>query len=163
MQKSSFSPIIPYNPKVIILGSLPGDLSIASNEYYAHPQNRFWKILGNIFTMPTSGYAAKLQILETKQIALWDICKTADREGSMDTDIKAVVPNDILLLLKTYPTIRHIFFNGQKASHLFKKHILQPIPIPQLTLPSTSPANARYSITLLTDIWGEAFRNHLNK
>jgi len=154
MLKQSFSPILPQSPCILILGSLPGDLSIAAHQYYAHPQNRFWKILFHLFDEPFSiDYQNRKDLLLKNHIALWDVCGSATRKGSMDVDIKEVSPNGILQLLVEYPTIQRVFFNGQKAAHLFDRHFERTPEILFQTLPSTSPANAQYSFERLLEEW----------
>ncbi len=154
MLKQSFSPILPENPTILILGSLPGDLSIAEHQYYAHPQNRFWKILFHLFDEPFStDYHKRKDLLIKNHIALWDVCSSAIRKGSMDVDIKEVSPNTILQLLVEYPTIRRVFFNGQKAASLFDRHLERKPDILFQTLPSTSPANAQFNFSRLLEQW----------
>lgn len=154
MLKHSFQPIIPKNPKVLILGSLPGDLSIAKNEYYAHPQNRFWKVLFQLFNAAlTADYTEKITFLEEKDIALWDVCHSAIRPGSMDTAITEVIPNNIPELIKQSPHLQIIAFNGQKAEKLYDKYFERLSHITYLTLPSTSPANAQFKIDRLIEYW----------
>lgn len=154
MLKQSFPPIISQNANILILGSLPGDLSISKNEYYAHPQNRFWKVLFALFEKPYStDYSEKVQLLHDQKIALWDVCASAHRPGSMDIDITNVIPNDINYLLLQNTTIKTIIFNGQKAQKLFDKHFDKQQNIKYITLPSTSPANAQFSIDKLLVHW----------
>lgn len=154
MQKQSFEPIIPNVPQILILGSLPGDLSIAEHQYYAHPQNRFWKILFHLFEKDfQKDYKQRLAFLEQHHIALWDVCATAVRPGSMDSDISEVMPNDIPTLLAKYPSISHIYFNGQKAQKLHDQYLEKDPSRHYYTLPSSSPANARFSFDKLLLSW----------
>lgn len=154
MLKQSFAPIIPSNPKILVLGSLPGDLSIAKDQYYAHPQNRFWKILFTLFEKEFStDYLDRVELLKTNRIALWDVCASAIRPGSMDTAITEVIPNTIDQLLIENPTIRSIFFNGQKAQKLFEKYFVKQQSLNYQTLPSTSPANAQFTFEKLLAHW----------
>lgn len=154
MYKQSFDAIIPHDSQLLILGSLPGDLSIANDQYYAHPQNRFWKILFSLFKEEySSTYSQRIAFLHRHHIALWDVCATAIRPGSMDTAISDVVPNAIPQLLHQHPTIRHIFFNGQKAQKLFDKLLDRDPLLRYHTLPSSSPANAQFSLQKLTEQW----------
>lgn len=154
MLKQSFAPIIPCNPRILILGSLPGDLSIAKDQYYAHPQNRFWKILFALFEKEFStDYNERITLLEGNQIALWDVCASAIRPGSMDTSITEVIPNPINQLLQDNPTIQTILFNGQKAQKLFDKYFSKQEDLIYITLPSTSPANAQFTLDKLLLHW----------
>ncbi|MGO3307397.1 MAG: DNA-deoxyinosine glycosylase, partial [Sphingobacterium sp.] len=123
MFKKSFPPIIAHDPRVLILGSLPGDRSLIENQYYAHPQNRFWPMMTAFLNgNHDANYNERVDLLQKNGICLWDVCKSAKRAGSMDTDILQEVPNDIALLLDQYPSISSILFNGQKAQQLFDRH-----------------------------------------
>ncbi len=149
----SFKPSIDNNSKILILGSMPGVKSLEEQQYYSHPQNRFWKVMGSICNEPKLSeldYETKLQILLNNNIALWDTIKSCKREGSLDSDIENEKPNDIRKLLKKYPNIQTIYLNGNKSYSAFKKYF--PDFLEKYTcnkMPSTSPANARYSLMLL--------------
>ncbi len=154
MLKQSFAPIIPSQPRILILGSLPGDLSIAKDQYYAHPQNRFWKVLFSHFEREfTTDYSEKIALLHQQQIALWDVCASAIRPGSMDTAITEVIPNAIDQLLAEHPSITTVIFNGQKAQKLFEKYFDKLEHIQYVTFPSTSPANAQFNLERLLLQW----------
>lgn len=154
MLKGSFPPIVPSQPSVLILGSLPGDLSLEKQQYYAHPQNRFWKILFEIFNRSYSlSYHDRVELLHRHHIALWDICQQAERKGSMDINISQVIPNPITAFLANHRSINTVIFNGQKAQKLFEKHFNKPQNIQFITLPSTSPANAQFSFETLVSLW----------
>ncbi len=132
----------------MILGSLPSVASVGQQQYYAHPQNAFWRIIEALFTQgQTLNYAQRIALLKQHRIALWDVIASAKREGSLDSAIEAasVVPNDIVGLLNIFPSIHGIYLNGASATTLFKRHIAKQLPrrIHIVTLPSTSPANAR--------------------
>ncbi|MFZ4860555.1 DNA-deoxyinosine glycosylase [Sphingobacterium sp. Mn56C] len=156
MLKRSFPPIVAPNARILMLGSLPGDLSLRQQEYYAHPQNRFWKILSQLAHRPEpNSYQQKIALLAAMDIALWDVCHSALRPGSMDTAITEVEVNAIPALLERYPGIKHVFFNGQKAEKLYRQY-LPPLPhISYHTLPSSSPANAQFSLPKLISIWAQ--------
>ena len=157
MDKKSFKPIIPSQPKILILGSLPGDLSIAINQYYGHPRNRFWKILFDLYNKEHQmEYEERINFAITNQIAIWDVAYSAFRPGSMDVDIKDVVPNAIDELIINYPTIKKVIFNGKKAEQMFNQFFERKEDIEYYVLPSTSPANASYSYDKLYSIWEEA-------
>ena len=157
MDKKSFEPIISSQPQLLILGSLPGDLSIAAHQYYAHPRNRFWKLLFDVFNGEYQmDYSARIEFALSHQIAIWDVAYSAFRPGSMDVDIKNVVPNAIDELLITYPTIKKVIFNGKKAAQMFNQFFGRKENIDYYVLPSTSPANASYSYDELYSIWEEA-------
>ena len=153
----SFKPSIDNNSKVLILGSMPGAKSLEEQQYYAHPQNRFWKVMGHICNEPNLqefDYHIKLQILLNNSIALWDTIGSCKREGSLDSDIQNETPNDIRKLLKKYPNIQTICLNGNKSYSAFKKSfpdLLEKYNCHKM--PSTSPANARYSLDKLIEEW----------
>lgn len=138
---------------------MPGVKSLEQQQYYAHPQNRFWKLMGllcddnNLYQLEYKGRLAKL--LENK-IALWDVISSCDRNGSMDSDIQNETPNDFKLLLNEYKNIEKICFNGNKAYLLFKKFFPEFLSSYDCQkLPSTSPANARFNIDDLYMEWKE--------
>lgn len=152
----SFKPSIDENSKILILGSMPGIKSLEEQQYYAHPQNRFWKVIGkcckyeNLYKL---NYSDKLKILLDNKLALWDVIKSCNRIGSLDSNIQNEKPNNILRLLKDY-NIEKICLNGNKSYSAFKKYfpeILQQYKC--YKLPSTSPANARYSLDKLYEEW----------
>ena len=153
----SFKPSININSKVLILGSMPGVKSLEEQEYYAHPQNRFWKVMAHICKVQNLqylDYPQKLEILLDNNIALWDTIKTCNRNGSLDSDIQNETPNNIKSLLKKFPNIKVICLNGNKAYSAFKKYF------PDLfdkyncyKMPSTSPANAKYTLEKLIQEW----------
>ena len=108
MIKQSFLPIIAQEPRILILGSLPGDLSLEMNQYYGHPRNRFWKIMFTMFDEEFSNdYQIREKLIQNNHLALWDVAYSATRKGSMDVDIKDVVPNKIEEMLQKNPSIRN--------------------------------------------------------
>ena len=155
----SFAPSIDNNSRLLILGSMPGVKSLEEQQYYAHPQNRFWKVMGAICdepNLPKFDYNLKLKTLLNNNIALWDTIKSCKREGSLDSDIQNETPNDIRTLLKKYTNIKTICLNGNKSYSAFKKYfpdLLEKYNCRKM--PSTSPANARYKINDLYTKWKE--------
>ncbi len=153
----SFKPSIDINSKILILGSMPGVKSLDAQQYYAHPQNRFWKVMGVICNepkLPKFDYDLKLKTLLKNNIALWDTIKSCKRKGSLDSDIQNETPNDIKGLLKKFPNIKTICLNGNKSYSAFKKYfpdLLEKYNYHKM--PSTSPANARYSLNKLIMEW----------
>ena len=148
---------IDNDSKILILGSMPGVKSLEEQQYYAHPQNRFWKVMGHICNEPNLqgfDYHIKLQILLNNNIALWDTIESCKREGSLDSNIQNEKPNDIKDLLKKHPNIQTICLNGNKSYSAFKKYfpdLLEKYNCHKM--PSTSPANARYSLDILMREW----------
>lgn len=156
--KTSFPAIEPPKARVLILGSIPGDRSIAENQYYGHPRNRFWKMLAYLTGSETpDDYSAKKELLYANQITLWDVAQQAIRKGSMDSDIKNAVPNDIRELLERNPGIKTIGFNGKKAEALFDKFFEREKGMTYRSLPSTSPANAGITFDSLCGQWAVLF------
>lgn len=153
----SFDPIINKNSKILILGSMPGIKSLEAQEYYAHPQNRFWKVIGTIFNtknLDKQKYKNKTEILLKNNIALWDTINYCTREGSLDSAIENEKPNDLDSLLNHYPNIKTICLNGNKAYVLLKKYFPKLFEkYSTIKLPSTSPANAKWTIEKLTAEW----------
>ncbi len=137
---SSFPPIISERSKILILGSVPGVKSLEMQQYYAHPQNQFWKIIFEIFEEDfTADYQKRTEIIRKNNIALWDVIDTCEREGSLDTKIRNEEHNDILKILREHPNIKAVFCNGQKSFKNLKKIFGKEAEIPALVLPSTSP------------------------
>lgn len=137
---SSFPPIVFNDSKILILGSVPGVKSLEMQEYYAHPQNKFWKILFEIFDEKLiTNYQEKLEFLKRHKIAVWDVIDSCEREGSLDTKIKDEESNDILQLLNDYPNIKAVFCNGGKSFKTLQKIVGKNFEIPIYLLPSTSP------------------------
>lgn len=153
----SFSPIIDKKCKVLILGSMPGVKSLTEQQYYAHPYNRFWRLMCLLLDEDISlnDYVAKTAMLLKHDIALWDTLAYCEREGSLDSDINAEIPNDIIGLLNDYQGITTIICNGGKAGSAFKKYFIKQISkdIKVYYLHSTSPANARMTLDALAEEW----------
>ena len=138
---SSFPPIVSKDSKILILGSVPGIKSLEMQEYYAHPQNKFWKILFEIFQEDfTLNYFEKLNFLQRNHIAVWDVIDSCERKGSLDTEIRNENHHNIVQLLEDFPSIKVIFCNGQKSFRTLGKILPQDFKIPIFVLPSTSPA-----------------------
>lgn len=155
----SFLPSIDEKSEILILGSMPGVKSLEEQQYYAHPQNRFWKLMGKICNannLPELSYQKKLQILLKNKIALWDVIKSCNRNGSLDSNIKNEIPNDISELLTQFPNIKIICLNGNKSFSAFKKHFPKLIEKYNChKMLSTSPANARYKLEELYKEWSK--------
>jgi TDG/mug DNA glycosylase family protein len=151
--KKGFPPIADKKAKVLILGSMPGEESLRKNEYYANPKNAFWRIMAALFGSGRDlSYKEKARILKENKIALWDVMKSCERRGSLDSAIKdsAIVENDFVSFYRGHPNIRYVFFNGAKAEMEYKKRVMPRLSdvakrIAYCRLPSTSPAMARLS------------------
>lgn len=142
---AGFPPVVGPGARILILGTLPGAASLKQQQYYAHPQNAFWKILERLFPIPAKApYIERCESVKKAKLAIWDVCHSACRPGSLDSAIHAdsVIANNIPGLLASYPEIELIAFNGNTAATLFKKHIKTSLLTDTVTLPSTSPAHA---------------------
>lgn len=158
--KSSFLPVIDSRAKVLVLGSLPGDASLAAQEYYAFKQNAFWRIMEELFAIDISlAYELRLTELQKNRIALWDVIAKGERKGSLDTaiDNASLVANNFEDLLSQYPGIRFICLNGRSVETLFNRHVKKKQVIPSdvtiHVMPSTSPANARMRFEEKLERW----------
>lgn len=118
----SFAPVIDKHSRILILGSMPGRKSLAENQYYANPHNQFWSIIYAMFGVSLdTGYEQKLSFIKSRGIALWDVIKNCQREGSLDSHIKNETVNDFERLFREYPELKYIFFNGSKAYETFQR------------------------------------------
>lgn len=152
-QIHTIDPVFDENSQVLILGSFPSVKSREGNFFYHHPQNRFWRLLALVLnTQPPATIAEKRSLLLSHHIALWDVIAGCNITGSDDSSIRNVQPNDLNRILQAAP-IRKIYLNGGKAYALYKKYLQEDIALPAEKLPSTSPANARYSIEMLRASW----------
>ncbi len=156
----SFPPIETPGARVLILGTMPGIVSLQQQQYYAHPQNAFWKIIGEILGCdPASAYEVRTAALSAAGIALWDVLKCCAREGSLDSDIDldTIVPNDLPAFLASHPHIQKICFNGARAEALYlrrvRPHLAAGAEISHVRLPSTSPANAAMLLAEKVRAW----------
>lgn len=160
---TAFPPVIADTPRLLILGSMPGQRSLARQQYYAHPRNAFWPIIRRFLSIPTGAdYLQCCDYLTAQNIALWDVLAQCVRPGSLDQHIDpaSVVVNDFEALLTRYPSIERILFNGGKAAALFQRHALPELSNPEridlIGLPSTSPANAAMRFEEKYQRWTEA-------
>jgi TDG/mug DNA glycosylase family protein len=149
--KTGLPPLVSGNSKVLILGTLPGDESFRKQQYYSHPDNQFWRIIAAAFNQQLSTeYPDSVAFLHKRGIALWDVLRCANRQGSLDCDIENEAPNDVAAFLSEWPCVKAVFFNGGKACNCFKKHIAKTIPTKLLEsitftqLPSSSPTPGKY-------------------
>ena len=148
-----FPPLFDENAKTLILGSFPSVKSREAMFFYGHPQNRFWKVLSAVFTekLPESIEEKKVLVL-SHHLALWDCIHSCTITGSSDSSVKDVVPNDISEMM-TNSKIDRIFCNGTLSYKMYRKYIFPNTGIEAIKLPSTSPANASYSLDKLITEW----------
>ena len=152
-QKHTIGNIYNKNSKILILGSVPSVKSREQGFFYGHPQNRFWKVLSAILCEPLPKTIDEKRIMLIKNnIALWDVIASCDIVGSSDSSIKNVIPNDLSIILDT-ADIKAIFTNGKTSFNLYNKYILPKTNINPIYLPSSSPANAAFSVERLIDEW----------
>ena len=153
MVEHPIMPVYDENSRILILGSFPSVKSREANFFYGHPQNRFWKVTSKVFGVPEpKTIEEKKAFLLSHGIAVWDVIASCDITGSSDSSIKHVVPNDLSLLLE-HANIRTIFVNGKTAEKYYNKYIKDTIHRDAVCLPSTSPANAAWSLERLVDAW----------
>ena len=146
-------PVYNQESQILILGSFPSVKSREGNFFYHHPQNRFWKILANIYDHePLETISQKKQFLLENHLALWDVIASCEINGSSDSSIKNVTVNDLEKIINQ-STITHIYTNGNLADKLYHRYFDAIIDLPVIKLPSSSPANASYSLEKLIDHW----------
>ena len=139
--KRGLPPIARADAKLLLLGSLPGDASLAAGQYYAHPRNHFWKLLGGVIgqNLTSMDYSDRVAAVQASGVALWDVIGSAQRAGSLDQYIRNEHLNDLRQFVKSLPELRAVAFNGKKAAALAGA-AFDGLPIAILHLPSSSPA-----------------------
>mgnify|MGYP001852899701 CR=1 FL=1 len=152
----NIDPVYSSDSKILILGSFPSVKSRESQFFYAHPQNRFWKVLTALYA-PDGGVELdtvdkKREFLLMNKIAVWDVIQSCEITGSSDSSIKNVKVNDLKRILSA-ANIKAIFSNGATSYNLYMKYCADKLGRPSLKLPSTSPANAAYSLERLIEAW----------
>ena len=156
----TFEPIYNKDSRILILGSFPSVKSRENNFYYGHPQNRFWKVIAGVTDNPVPvSIEEKKELLLNNHIAIWDVIASCSIQGSSDSSIKDVVVNDFTKILAE-SKIQAIYVNGNKAYELYHKYAEPKTGIQAIKLPSTSPANAAWSVERLCENWKQ-IREHL--
>ncbi len=153
-----FDPVFDERSRVLVLGSFPSVLSRENRFYYGNPRNRFWAVLAAAVgepVPPTQDVDAKRSLLLRHGVALWDVVESCDVRGSSDASIRNVVPADVGRVLAVAP-LEHVICNGGTAGRLYRRWLEGRCGMPAEVLPSTSPANASWSLERLTARWGEA-------
>jgi len=156
-----FPPIANRRAETLILGSLPGRKSLQMQQYYAHPYNAFWKIIGALFGADGAlPYERRVKLLTRHRIAVWDVLAAAERPGSLDSSIvhASAQANDFEEFFRAHPRIRRVFFNGRKAEAMYRRFVLPGLPsefagMKYECLPSTSPAHAGMPFARKLDRW----------
>ena len=155
----SFEPIIGRRPRILILGSMPGVASLEAVQYYAHPRNAFWPIMAALFGIDyRADYETRVDELAKQPLILWDTLQACQRSGSLDSniDVKTATANDFADLLRRFPGIRAILFNGATSERYFRQLVLPTLATPEralLRMPSTSPAHAGMSFEQKLAAW----------
>lgn len=155
----SFPPIANPSARTLVLGSMPGVLSLQAQQYYAHPRNAFWPIMGSLYGFDIAlPYTARVEKLKASGLALWDVLHSCSRNGSLDSAIEegSRVPNDFAHFFAQHPHIRLVAFNGSEAEKSFNTYVLPKLSMRDIgfvRLPSTSPAHAARSLAQKTEAW----------
>ncbi len=153
-------PVLDANTRVLVLGSFPGVASLRARQYYGHPQNHFWKILGALWALPLPSlpYEERLAVLLERGLGVWDVYGACERQGSLDADIRHAELNDFAWVQRHCPDLAAIGHNGGE-SYRHARHT-EPLGVPVYKLPSTSPANASWSFDRKLAAWAEVLRRH---
>lgn len=167
---TGFAPVVSGDAKVLILGTMPSVASLARQQYYGHPKNAFWPIMGVLFgAAPELGYQQRKEILMANAIAVWDVLQGCKRLGSLDSNIKpeSIKINDFAAFFAEHEFIEHVFFNGAMAEKLYKKHVLPTLNhrfsyLEYQRLPSTSPAHASLRLEEKIEAW-KVIQRHVVK
>lgn len=151
--KHTFEPVYNEESQILILGTFPSVKSREQNFYYGHPQNRFWRVISNLFEeeIPQT-ILQKKELLLRNHVALWDVIAECDITGSSDSSIRNAVPTDLSVILLHAP-VKRIYANGTKAYDLYMKYTYPVTGLPIIRLPSTSPANAAFGMERLLEAW----------
>ncbi|MEP6877196.1 MAG: DNA-deoxyinosine glycosylase [Burkholderiales bacterium] len=153
-------PVVDAQTRLIVLGSFPGVASLAAQQYYGHPRNHFWPILGALWQvdLKTAPYAERLAAARAHGLGLWDVYMSCRREGSLDSAIIDPQPNDLASLVQRAPRLVAIAHNGGESARAMR--VTGALGLPVLRLPSTSPANASWSFERKLAAWRAAFEEH---
>lgn len=153
-------PVIARGTRLVVLGSFPGVASLAAGQYYAHPRNHFWPILGAIWGLDLRAlpYRERLAEVRRRGLGIWDVYAQCRREGSLDSAIEAAVPNDLASLRRRAPHLRAVGHNGGESARAMA--VTRALGLAVLRLPSTSPANASWSFERKLAAWRAAFVEH---
>ena len=145
MFKRAFDPVVDANTRLLILGSLPGDASLKAGQYYGHPQNGFWRLVGGVVgcDLVALPYPDRLEALKAAGLGLWDVIASADRPGSLDAAIRNAEAADLNRLIDSLPLLRAVAFNGATAARLGRRILSPRSGLDLIDLPSSSPAYTR--------------------
>ncbi len=152
-----FEPVFDARSRVLVLGSFPSVLSRENRFYYGNPRNRFWRVMADVLgeaEPAADDLAGKRALLLRHGVALWDVVESCEVRGSSDASIRSVIPSDVARITDVAP-IRAVLCNGGTAARLYRRWLEPVTGLPAQTLPSTSPANAAWSLPRLTERWRE--------
>ncbi len=158
---NGLAPLIDEHTRLIVLGSFPGVASLRAQQYYGHPRNHFWPILGAIWRigdLPAMAYSERVALAQSRGLGLWDVYASCAREGSLDSAIQQAELNDLASLRVRAPGLQAIAHNGGESARSIKHTALLGLPV--LRLPSTSPANASWSFDRKLAAWRAVFIDH---
>jgi len=143
--KRAFDAVVDARTRLLILGSLPGDASLKAGQYYGHPQNGFWRLMGGVIAtdLVALPYAERLQALKAAGVGLWDVIARAERRGSLDGAIRKAEAADLNRLIADLPALRAVAFNGATAARIGRRSLTLPMAPELIDLPSSSPAFTR--------------------
>jgi hypoxanthine-DNA glycosylase len=152
------APIAPAHARLLVLGSFPGLVSLREQRYYAHPRNQFWPIVCDLLSIDAArlDYDGRVRAVSEKGLAIWDVYATCEREGSLDSAIREAQPNDLAGLMTRLPQLRGVAHNGGESARA--RGTVQALGLATFRLPSTSPANASWSLQRKTEAWRAAFK-----
>lgn len=146
-------PLVGETPRLLVLGSFPGAASLAARQYYAHPRNQFWPLLGTLWSIGLAGWPYERRVAEAQRrgLAVWDVYASCVRAGSLDSAIEAAEPNDLAGLVARLPSLRVIAHNGGESARAMR--LTRTLGLPVYRLPSTSPANASWTFERKREAW----------
>ena len=154
------APVIAADTRLVVLGSFPGAASLAAQQYYGHPRNNLWALLSALWDedLVALGYAQRLAALQRHRVGLWDVYRSCEREGSLDSAIRSPVPNDLSRLKTLAPRLQAVAHNGAESAR--SRRLTERLDVDVHTLPSTSPANAAWSFERKLAAWRDVFSRY---
>jgi hypoxanthine-DNA glycosylase len=154
------APVVAADTRLIVLGSFPGVASLAAQQYYGHPRNLLWRLLSTLWDedLVALAYPQRLEALRRHRVGLWDVYRSCERQGSLDSAIRAAVPNDLARLTALAPGLRAVAHNGGESAR--SRRLTEQLGVAVHTLPSTSPANASWSFERKLAAWREVFSRY---
>jgi hypoxanthine-DNA glycosylase len=154
------APVIAADTRLVVLGSFPGVASLAAQQYYGHPRNALWALLSALWgvDLVALAYPQRLDALRRRRVGLWDVYRSCEREGSLDSAIRAPVPNDLASLKTLAPRLQAVAHNGAESAR--SRRLVAQLGVDVHTLPSTSPANASWSFERKLAAWRAVFSRY---